>query len=77
MQNQFYSYLNKVFLESHCGFRKGCNAHHCLMKMIVKWWNCLHDSDHAAALPTDLSKAFHCIDNLSLNFLYSYVTDRK
>ena len=37
MQNQIYSYLNKIFSKYQCGFQKGFSAQHCLIAMIEKW----------------------------------------
>ena len=91
MQNQMYPYLNQIFSKYQCGFRKGYNAQHCLMAMIEKWRKFLDIGGHAAALLTDLSKAFDCIDhelliaklhaygfdNDALKFIYSYLKGRK
>ena len=37
MKNQMYPYLNQIFSNYQCEFRKGFNAQHCLMTMIEKW----------------------------------------
>ena len=76
MQNQMYPYLNQIFSKYQCGFRKGYNAQHCLMAMIEKWREFLDVRVHGGALPTDLSKAFNCIDHeLSISKLHAYVFD--
>ena len=90
MQNQIYPYLNKIFSKYQCGFRKGFSAQHCLIAMIEKWRQSLNSDGQAAAVLTDLSKAFDCIDhelliaklnaygfdNSSLTFIYSYLSGR-
>ena len=63
MQNQIYPYLNKIFSKYQCGFRKGFSAQHCLIAMIEKWRQSLDSGGQAAAVLTDLSKAFDCIDH--------------
>ena len=59
--------------------------------MIEKWCQSLDSGGQAAAVSTDLSKAFDCIDhelliaklnayrfdNSSLTFIYSYLSERK
>ena len=91
MQNQIYPYLNKIFSKYQCGFRNGFSAQHCLIAMIEKWRQSLDSGWQAAAVLTDLSKAFDCIDrelliaklnaygfdNSSLTFIYSYLFGRK
>ena len=85
MQNQIYPYLNKIFSKYQCGFRKGFSAQHCLIAMIEKWRQSLDSGGQAAAVLTDLLKAFDCIDhelliafdNSSLTFIYSCLSERK
>ena len=91
MQNQIYPYLNKIFSKYQCSFRKRFSAQHCLTAMIKKWRQSLDSGGQAAAVLTDLSKAFDCIDhellvvelntygfdNSSLTFIYSYLSGRK
>ena len=91
MQNQMYPYLNQIFSKYQFGFRKGYNTQHCLMAMIEKWRKFLDIGGNAAALLTDLSKAFDCIDHElliailhaygfhidALTFIYSYLKGRK
>ena len=71
--------------------RKGFSAQHCLIAMTEKWRQSLDSGRQAAAVLTDLSKAFDCIDhelliaklnaygfdNSSLTFTYSYLSERK
>ena len=68
-----YPYLNQIFSKYQCGFRKGCNAQHCLMAMIEKWRRFLQVGVHVGALLTDLSKAFDCIDHELLIELLNYM----
>ena len=91
MQNQIYPYLNKIFSKYQCSFWKRFSAQHCLTAMIKKWRQSLDSGGQAAAVLTDLSKAFDCIDhellvvelntygfdNSSLTFIYSYLSGRK
>ena len=91
MQNQIFTYLNKIFSKEQCGFRKGFSAQHCLIAMIEKCRQSLDSGWQAAAVLTDLSKAFDCIDHelviaklnpygfdkSSLTFMYSYLSERK
>ena len=91
MQNQIYPYLNKIFSKYQCDFRKGFSAQHCLIMMIEKWRQSLDSGGQAAAVLTDLLKAFNCIDhellisklndygfdNLNFTFIFSYLSERK
>ena len=74
-----------------CCFQKGFSAQHCLIAMIEKWRQSLDSGGQAAAVLTDVSKTFDCIDhelligklnaygydNSSLTFIYSYLSERK
>ena len=51
------------FSKFQCGFREGCNAEHCLITMIKKWWRPVDGGGQADALLTDRSKAYDCIDH--------------
>ena len=91
MQNQIYPYLNKLLSKYQCGFRKRFSAQHCLIAIFEKWCQSLDSGGQVAAILTDLSKAFDCIDhglliaelnayefnNSSLTFIYSYLSRRK
>ena len=91
IQNHFYPYLNKFFSKYHGGFRKGFSAQHCLIAKVEKWRQSLDSGGQAAAVLTDISKAFDCIDhelliaelnaygfdNSSPTFIYSYSSERK
>ena len=91
MQNQIYPYQNKIFSRYQCGFQKGFSAQYCLIAMIEKWRQCLDSGGQAAAVLTNLWKAFdstvrellisklnaYRFDNSSLTFIYSYLSERK
>ena len=78
MYDQMYPFFNTMFSNSQCGFRKGFNAEQCLIHMIEKWRKCLDTGGHGAALLTDLSKAFDCIDyQLLIAKLNAYGVDRN
>ena len=91
MQKKIYSYLKNFFPKYQCSFRKGFCAQHCLIAMIEKWRQYLDSGGQAAAVQTDLSKAFDGIDHelliaklntygfdhLSFTFIYSYLSERK
>ena len=73
-----------------CGFRKGYSTQHPLIAMIEKWKKALDKNHNAAAVLTDLSKAFDCMNHdlliakleayrfshSALTFVYSYLKDR-
>ena len=83
MENKLSPYL--------CGFRKGYSTQYCLMVMLEKFRKALDNKNKFAALLTDLSKAFDCLnhqlliaklaaygyDNSSLKVILSYLTGRK
>ena len=63
MQNQIYPCLKNLFSKCRSGIRKGFSARLCLMAMIEIWRRSLDSGGQAAAVLTDLSKAFDCIDH--------------
>ena len=82
----------KIFMSPFlCGFRKGYSTQHCLLVMMEKMKKSLDKQHYAAALLTDLSKAFDCINHdlliakldaygfshLSLKYIQSYMSERK
>ena len=91
MYEQIYSYIQKYFSPSLCGFRKGYNTQHCLAILIENWKKAIDNNKKAGAILTDLSKAFDSLnhelllakleaygfDEPSLNFIYSYLVGRK
>ena len=91
MYEQIYSYFEKYFSPSLFGFRKGYNTQHCLAILIKSWKKAIDNNKKAGAVLTDLSKAFDSLnhelllakleaygfDDPSLNFVLSYLSDRK
>ena len=91
MHDQLSSYFDKLLSKFQFGFRKGFSTQQCLIAMIEKLRKSLDNGGASAALLTDLSKAFDClphdlliaklhaygVDEVSLNFLLSYLTNRK
>ena len=83
--------MNKYLSPFLCGFRRGYSTQHCLLAMLEKMKRSLDKNNYAAALLTDLSKAFDCInhglliaklqaygfDHSSLNYVHSYLSHRK
>ena len=51
------SYLSSLL----CGFRKGYNAQHALVRMLEKWKTSLDKGENVGAILMDLSKAFDFI----------------
>ena len=88
---QLSNFFENLFSKYQCGFRKGLNAQHCLIKLIEKWRECIDQGLEFGILLTDLSKAFDClphdlliaklnaygVDISALNFLFDYLTNRK
>ena len=91
MYTQIQDYIDKYLSPSLCGFRKGHSTQHCLAVMIEQWKKAIDNKEHAGGVLTDLSKAFDCLnhelliaklaaygfDIKSLQFLYSYLSERK
>ena len=87
MQN----YFNNILSKYQCGFRKGCNAQHCLIASIEKWKQSVDNGDSFGALMTHLSKAFDCLshelliakfdafgfDKMSLKLVHNYILNCK
>ena len=90
MYDQIYFYIDKYLSPYLCGFRKGYSTQHCLTVMLEQCKKALYSGNLAAALLTDLSKAFDCInhelliakleaygfDHESLAYVYSYLSNR-
>ena len=88
---QLSNFFENSFSKYQCGFRKGLNAQHCLIKLIEKWRECLEQDLEFGALLTDLSKAFDClphdlliaklnaygVDISVLRIIFDYLTNRK
>ena len=91
MYCQMYTYINQYLSHKLCGFRKGLNSQYALIYMLESWKKSLDDNGSGAALLTDLSKAFDCLnhnlliaklhaygfDDSSLNYILSYLRGRK
>ena len=63
MYQDIDSYMKKYVSPYICGFRKGYSTQHCLLAMIEKMKRALDKHHYAAALLTDLSKAFDCLNH--------------
>ena len=86
-----YDYFDSIFSKYQCGFRKGHNPKHCLLYMAEKIKQARDNNNVFAAVLTDLSKAFDCInhelliaklnvygfDSPSLKFISAYLNFRK
>ena len=91
MYTQILSYIERFLSPYLFGFRKGHSTEQCLMVMLEFWKKALDKNKYAAAILTDLSKAFDCLnhelliaklhaygfDINALKFLYSYLKKRK
>ena len=61
-----------------CGFRKGYNAQHALVRMLEKWKTSLDNGENIGTILMDLSKAFDCIKHdLLLAKLNAYGFSRE
>ena len=90
MYRDIDTYMTKYMSPYVCGFRKGYSTQHCLMAMLNKWLKALDKHDNVAAILTDLSKAFDCLNhelliakldaygfsNSALTLVYSYLNNR-
>ena len=60
MQNQIYSYVNKIFSKHQCRVRKAFSVQHCLLAVIEKWHQSLDSGGQAgfasALLPEHVQK---------------------
>ena len=91
MYNDIYIYMEKKLSPYLCGFRKGYSTQYCLMIMLERFRKALDDKNKFAALLTDLSKAFDCLNHelliaklaaygfgqVSLSMILSYLSGRK
>ena len=90
MSNQIIYYVDKFLSPYLFGFRKGHNTEQCLNIMLEKWKKALDNGKYVGAVPTDLSKAFDCLNHQlliakleaygfsceSLAFIHNYLTNR-
>ena len=92
LYNQLYDYFDKnIFSKYQCGFCKGFSTQHTLLVMLEKMKITRDRKGFCAAIPTDLSKAFHCIchdllivklnayglEQNALKLLYDYLSNRS
>ena len=90
MYKDIDNYMQKYLSPKLCGFRKGYSTQYALIDMIEKWKKALDKSYNVAAVLTDLSKAFDCINHeliiakleaygfskSALRYINSYLKDR-
>ena len=88
---QMTGFVENKISEYLCGFRKGYNTQHALIRLIDKLNKSLDKKEKIGILMMDLSKAFDCIshdllvaklsaykfDKCSLKLIYSYLKERK
>ena len=73
MGTQISTYMSQYLSCLLCGFRKGYNAQHALIRTIEKWRTCLDKGGKVGAIFMDLSKAFDCIrHDLLIAKLHAY-----
>ena len=61
MDRQMIEYITPHLSVLLCGFRKGFNTQHALIRMLEKWKVSLDNGETVGAILMDLSKAFDCI----------------
>ena len=77
MCNQIISYIDNLLSPYLFGYRKGSSTEQCLTVMLEQWKDALDDKGTAAAILTDLSKAFDCLNhNLLLSKMGAYGFDK-
>ena len=90
MYRDIDTYMQIYLSPNLCGFRKGYSTQHPLIAMIEQWKKALDKNDNAAAVLTDLSKAFDYINHelmiaklqaygfshSALTYVYSYLKNR-
>ena len=91
MFQQITSFVSRVLSPYLCGFRKGYNAQHALLRLKNKLNICLDKREYIGMFMMDLSKAFDCIPHEiliaklhaygfsrdSLKLIYNYLKERK
>ena len=77
MVRQIIKYITPILSILLCGFRKGFNTQHVLIRMLEKWKVSLDNGENVGAI-LDLSKAFDCIrHDLLLAKLHAYDFSRE
>ena len=91
MFKQITTFVVNIASQYLCGFRKGYNTQHVLLRLLDKLNKSVDRVKKVGVFTMDLSKAFDCISHdlliaklhaygfhkPSLNFIYSYLKDRK
>ena len=78
MDKQIVAYITPFLSSLLCGFRKGYNAQHALVRLLEKFKISLDEGGKAGAVLMDLSKAFDCIrHDLLIAKLHAYGFSRK
>ena len=73
IQKQMLDHIEMNLSEKLCGYRKGFNAQHALIRLIEKWRASLDRKGYAGAVLMDLSKAFDTINHdLLIAKLHAY-----
>ena len=73
LSKQIMAYMNNKLSPLLCGFRKGYNTQHPLIRLIEKFRSALDNGEDIALLLMDLSKAYDCLDhNLIIAELMTY-----
>ena len=73
MDKQIVAYITPFLSSLLCGFRKGYNAQHALVRLLEKFKISLDEGGKAGAVLMDLSKAFDCIrHDLLIAKLHAY-----
>ena len=78
MDEQITNYIEPYLSALLCGFRKGYNAQHTLVRMLEKWKTKLDKGGNIGAILMDLCNAFDCIQHdLLLAKLHAYGFSRE
>ena len=78
MGTQISAHMSQYSSSLLCGFCKGYNAQHALIRAIEKWRTCLDKGGKVGAIFMDLSKAFDCIrHDLLIAKLHAYGFSRE
>ena len=91
MFKQISNFIEHKISQYLCGFRKGYNTQHALLRLMDKLNRSLDKKEKVGIFMMDLSKAFDCIshelliakldaygfDTKSLKLIYSYLNERK